>query len=140
LIVAGQRNGYFTVEQLPDIIRDMRSSQARILLVGISSPTKEYWLKENMSKIDIPFCMGVGGSFDVAAGEAKRAPLIMQKMGMEWFYRFIQEPGRLWERYLIGNMSFILYFISCKLRGLQRGGNHKTQHRFNGKRYSRPSH
>lgn len=114
LIVAGQRNGYFNAEQLPDIIQDMRSSQAKILLVGISSPTKEYWLKENMSKIDIPFCMGVGGSFDVAAGEAKRAPLSMQKMGMEWFYRFMQEPRRLWERYLIGNMSFVLYVIRCK--------------------------
>lgn len=115
LVVAGQRNGYFTEEQLPDIIQKMKSSRAKILLVGISSPTKEYWLKDNMSKIDIPFCMGVGGSFDVAAGAARRAPVMFQKMGMEWLFRLIQEPRRMWKRYLFGNINFLLYIIKFKL-------------------------
>lgn len=51
--------------------------------------------------------MGVGGSFDVMAGVTKRAPLWMQRIGMEWFFRFLQEPKRMWKRYLVGNISFI---------------------------------
>ena len=60
-----------------------------------------------MDAIDIPFCMGVGGSFDVIAGRTKRAPLWMQKSGLEWYYRFQQEPRRMFKRYLVGNIKFI---------------------------------
>ena len=58
--------------------------------------------------------MGVGGSFDVIAGKVKRAPLWMQKSGLEWFYRFTQEPNRMWKRYLIGNSKFILLVLKEK--------------------------
>ena len=107
LKVSGYRNGYFKDEDIPQITDDMRKSKADILLVAFSSPKKEYWLSENISKINIPFCMGVGGSFDVVAGKTKRAPIWMQRIGLEWFYRFIQEPKRMWKRYLIGNTKFI---------------------------------
>ena len=59
--------------------------------------------------------MGVGGSFDVVAGHVKRAPLWMQNIGLEWFYRFAQEPRRMWKRYLIGNIKFITLVIKSKL-------------------------
>ena len=59
--------------------------------------------------------MGVGGSFDVVSGKVRRAPLWMQKGGLEWFYRFIQEPKRLWKRYLIGNSKFIALVLKEKL-------------------------
>jgi len=59
--------------------------------------------------------MGVGGSFDVIAGITKRAPIWMQKAGLEWFYRFIQEPKRMWKRYLIGNATFIWLILMQKL-------------------------
>jgi len=78
------------------------------LFVAISSPKKEIFLskhKESLSKIG--FIMGVGGSFDVIAGKVKRAPLWMQKNGMEWFYRFLQEPKRMWKRSFIDNGKFI---------------------------------
>lgn len=107
LKVAGYRNGYFTENDMPDIIDDMKKSNADILFVAFSSPKKEYWLAENMDKIGIPFCMGVGGSFDVIAGITKRAPRWMQKCGLEWFYRFLQEPGRMWKRYLVGNSKYL---------------------------------
>nr|WP_243122338.1 WecB/TagA/CpsF family glycosyltransferase [Clostridium septicum] len=71
LKVSGYRNGYFKDEDIPQITDDMRKSKADILLVAFSSPKKEYWLSENISKINIPFCMGVGGSFDVVAGKLK---------------------------------------------------------------------
>jgi N-acetylglucosaminyldiphosphoundecaprenol N-acetyl-beta-D-mannosaminyltransferase len=60
--------------------------------------------------------MGVGGSFDVVAGKVKRAPEWMQKAGLEWFYRFLQEPGRMWKRYLVTNSLFIWYVIKEKFR------------------------
>lgn len=114
LIVAGYRNGYFAQEVNSQILEQMRAAKPDILFVGFSSPMKEYWLKENMAKLDIPVCMGVGGSFDVAAGLRKRAPIWMQRRGLEWLYRFIQEPERMWRRYLVGNMKFVFLVIKYK--------------------------
>ncbi|MDU3335633.1 WecB/TagA/CpsF family glycosyltransferase [Paraclostridium bifermentans] len=114
LIVSGYRNGYFTKNDENEIIEDMRKSGAKILLVAFSSPKKEYWLCEHIAKLNIPFCMGVGGSFDVVAGKTKRAPKWMQKNGLEWFYRFVQEPRRMWKRYILGNLSFVSLVIKEK--------------------------
>ena len=58
--------------------------------------------------------MGVGGSFDVISGEVKRAPKFMQKLGLEWFYRFAQEPRRMWRRYLIGNIKFMMIVFRAR--------------------------
>ena len=63
------------------------------------------------SNYSIPFVMGVGGSIDVIAGKVKRAPLWMQKYGLEWFFRLIQEPKRMWKRYLITNVAYVLFLI-----------------------------
>lgn len=120
LNIAGYRNGYFNKEDEPQIIEDMKKSKADILFVGFSSPQKEYWLDENIDKLGIPFCMGVGGSFDVIVGKTKRAPRWMQKSGLEWFYRFIQEPKRMWKRYLVGNFKFLC--ITLKERFKIGGG------------------
>lgn len=107
-IIAGYRNGYFKKEEEQDIAREIANSGANILFVAISSPTKENFLYENKALLkNVNFVMGVGGSFDVVSGKVKRAPEWMQKTGLEWFYRFIQEPKRMWKRYLIGNSKFI---------------------------------
>ena len=107
-IIAGYRNGYFKKEDEVDIAKQISDSGADILFVAISSPTKENFLYDNKETLrGVNFIMGVGGSFDVVSGLVKRAPLWMQKIGMEWFYRFAQEPKRMWKRYLIGNIKFI---------------------------------
>lgn len=116
LKICGYRNGYFSDDDIPDITREMRESKADILFVAFSSPKKEYWLAENIKDIEIPFCMGVGGSFDIVAGVTKRAPHWMQRIGLEWFYRFLQEPKRMWKRYLVGNSKFILITLREKFR------------------------
>ena len=116
LKVKGYRNGYFKEEDNEAIVEDMRKSNADILFVAFSSPKKEYWIKENIEKINIPFCMGVGGSFDVVAGVTERAPKWMQNIGLEWFYRFLQEPKRMWKRYLVGNSKFIYLTIKEKYK------------------------
>ncbi|MCZ2845467.1 MAG: WecB/TagA/CpsF family glycosyltransferase [Candidatus Bathyarchaeota archaeon] len=120
LKIAGYRNGYFSEVENFEIIRDMNKSKADILFIGFSSPKKEYWLEQNINKIDIPFCMGVGGSFDIVASVTKRAPKWMQQLGLEWFFRFIQEPKRMWKRYLLGNTKFIYYILREKLIFLKR--------------------
>ncbi|MGV7223251.1 MAG: WecB/TagA/CpsF family glycosyltransferase [Nitrospinales bacterium] len=107
LEVAGYRNGYFTKEQEPQISDIIRNSRADMLFVGISSPIKEIFLNKWMNYMQIPFCMGVGGSFDIIAGKTKRAPVWMQEAGMEWFYRVLQEPRRMWKRYATTNTIFV---------------------------------
>jgi N-acetylglucosaminyldiphosphoundecaprenol N-acetyl-beta-D-mannosaminyltransferase len=77
-----------------------------MLFVGMPSPKKEYWLAENLERLGVPFTMGVGGSFDVYAGITKRAPLWVQRCGLEWAVRLLQEPRRMWTRYLISNTRF----------------------------------
>lgn len=106
--IAGYRNGYFTETDEPQIVSDMAASGADMMFVAFSSPKKEYWVHKYIDQIGIPFVMGVGGSFDVVAGVTDRAPTWMQEHGLEWFYRFIQEPGRLWKRYIIGNLKFVV--------------------------------
>jgi len=107
-IIAGYRNGYFKKEEEESIAQEIAESGANILFVAISSPTKENFLYENKALLQkVNFVMGVGGSFDVVAGKVQRAPLWMQKAGLEWFYRFAQEPKRMWKRYLVGNSKFI---------------------------------
>ena len=109
LRIVGVRNGYFKEEDEPQIVADMAASGADMMFVAFSSPKKEYWINKYLNELHIPFVMGVGGSFDVVAGVTDRAPKWMQDHGLEWFYRFIQEPKRLFKRYIIGNVKFVMY-------------------------------
>lgn len=116
-IVAGYRNGYFKKDEELKIAKQISDSGANILFVAISSPTKENFLYNNKKLLsNVNFIMGVGGSFDVVSGKVKRAPLWMQKSGLEWFYRFLQEPKRMWKRYLVGNTKFILLVFKEKFK------------------------
>ncbi|MCW5517992.1 WecB/TagA/CpsF family glycosyltransferase [Muriicola sp. Z0-33] len=111
-IIAGYRNGYFDRMEEEKIAEQISRSEANILFVAISSPTKENFLYRNKKTLyTVNFIMGVGGSFDVVSGRLKRAPVWMQKAGLEWFFRFVQEPKRMWKRYLIGNTKFILMVL-----------------------------
>ncbi|MCZ6703800.1 MAG: WecB/TagA/CpsF family glycosyltransferase [Ignavibacteria bacterium] len=108
-IIAGYRNGYFDDNRA--VINDINLSGADIIFVGIRSPKKEIFLFENRDQLIPNLLMGVGGSFDVISGAIKRAPLWMQNNGLEWLYRVIQEPRRMWRRYLIGNIKFIMILL-----------------------------
>ena len=116
-LVAGYRNGYYSKMEEPDIARQIADSRTKLLFVAITSPKKENFLFEYKEVLkNVSFTMGVGGSFDVIAGITKRAPKWMQNMGMEWFYRFLQEPGRMWHRYLMGNSNFIWMVMQEKFK------------------------
>lgn len=121
--IAGYRNGYFKEDDESEIVKNMADSGADMMFVAFSSPKKEYWINKYIKEINIPFVMGVGGSFDVMAGKTDRAPIWMQKHGLEWFYRFIQEPRRMWKRYIVGNTKFVLYTYKTrrKLKKAKKG-------------------
>lgn len=116
IAIAGYRDGYFDKDEEQDVAKNIKDSHADILFVGISSPKKEFFLKNWLNFIDVPICHGVGGSFDILAGVTNRAPIWMQKCGLEWLYRLIQEPRRMWKRYLITNMIFIKLCFEAVLR------------------------
>lgn len=107
LALAGWRSGYWNGEdEEAEVARQVRASRADLLFVAISSPRKEQFLGKYQAEMRIPFAMGVGGTFDVAVGRVRRAPLWMQRCGLEWFYRFLQEPRRMFRRYFIDDMAF----------------------------------
>jgi N-acetylglucosaminyldiphosphoundecaprenol N-acetyl-beta-D-mannosaminyltransferase len=107
LPVAGYRHGYFGEEETPAVCEAIRASGARILFVAMSTPRKEYFLGDHGPSLGVPFVMGVGGSIDVVAGITRRAPLSWQRLGLEWLYRLLQEPRRMFGRYARTNGTFI---------------------------------
>lgn len=115
-IIAGYRNGYYTEDQELEIAQDIANSGADLLFVAITSPKKEIFLNKYKDIIKTPFIMGVGGTFDVLSGKTKRAPVWMQKSGLEWLYRVYQEPRRMWRRYAVTNSKFIGLLIKEKLK------------------------
>ena len=104
---AGSRNGYFDEDETDIVVEEIRAAAPDLLFVGISTPKKERFLKRCGEMLSVPVCHGVGGSFDVTAGLTRRAPVLWQKAGLEWFYRLLQEPRRMWRRYLSTNSAFI---------------------------------
>lgn len=105
--VAGFHDGYWRSKvQDEDLVEQIRRSGANVLFVAIPSPDKEIFLAKHLQGLGINLAVGVGGSFDVVAGITKRAPVAMQKLGFEWLFRLVQEPRRMFKRYLVGNLKF----------------------------------
>lgn len=107
LEVAGYRDGYYDDAEEADVAAAIAAVCPDILFVAMSSPRKEYFLARHGQAIDVPFVMGVGGAIDVYAGLVSRAPVWMQRAGLEWFYRLAQEPRRLLRRYVKTNIQFV---------------------------------
>ncbi len=108
LRIAGQRDGWFALEDEAAIAEEVASSGARLLFVGISSPKKEEFVARNRRRLgEVRFVLGVGGAFDIAAGRARRAPPWLGRMGLEWAFRLAQEPRRLAKRYLVDDAAFL---------------------------------
>jgi N-acetylglucosaminyldiphosphoundecaprenol N-acetyl-beta-D-mannosaminyltransferase len=123
LTIAGARDGYFADEETPAVAEAIRASEPHILFVAMSSPRKEYFLGEYGPTLGAPFVMGVGGSIDVVAGVTRRAPRSWQRLGLEWLYRLLQEPRRMFRRYAVTNWRFTLLVLRelvARGRGVQQ--------------------
>ena len=104
-----------TAEEDAAVIRAVNASGTKILFVGLGCPKQERWMAAHRGKIQVVM-LGVGAAFDFHAGSIRQAPRWMQKSGLEWLFRLIQEPRRLWRRYLYQNPRFVWFMIWQLLR------------------------
>ncbi len=109
--IAGTHHGFFKRGSADEdaAIAAINASGATVLLAGLGVPLQDVWLAENRARLTVPVLAGVGGLFDFFAGRVSRAPMILRSLGLEWTWRLVQEPGRLWRRYLIGNGVFLAH-------------------------------
>ena len=107
LVVAGMHDGYFKPEDEAAVVEAINASKADCLFVAMPTPRKERFLKHYRDVLTPSFVMGVGGSFDVYGGKVARAPVLVQKLGLEWLFRVVQEPRRLWRRYYETNTAYV---------------------------------
>lgn len=95
-----------SAQGLEETAKAIRAAKPHMLFVALGAPKQEYWIHEHGLQLSVPILMGVGGTFEMVAGIVGRAPLWMQRTGLEWLYRLCVEPRRMWRRYLIGNLVF----------------------------------
>lgn len=107
LQIAGTRSGYFGRDEEEAVLAAIRASRADVLLVAMGVPAQDLWLRRHLKKTGAPVGIGVGGLLDFYGGRIPRAPLWLREIGGEWVYRLIQEPRRMWRRYLVGNFTFL---------------------------------
>jgi N-acetylglucosaminyldiphosphoundecaprenol N-acetyl-beta-D-mannosaminyltransferase len=113
--IAGFHDGYFSPSEEPRVVDEIRKSGATVLLVALGAPNQDRWISRNLASTGVKVAMGVGGLFDFYSGRIPRAPQWLREMGLEWVYRLCQEPGRMWRRYLLGNLAF-LYHVAIQRR------------------------
>lgn len=116
LVIAGSHDGYFSDAAASDVAAEVAASGADMLFLGMTSPKKEIFLGTFGHTLGVPVLHGVGGSFDILAGITKRAPIRWQRLGLEWLYRLLQEPRRMWRRYLTTNTAFIWLTVKERVR------------------------
>jgi N-acetylglucosaminyldiphosphoundecaprenol N-acetyl-beta-D-mannosaminyltransferase len=118
LEIADYRNGYFDFNNDQEVIDQINKSEADILIVGMGVPRQELWLHKSKSKFtNLKLAVAGGAVMDFQAEVVQRAPMWMQKTGLEWVFRLLQEPGRLFKRYIFGNFEFFFHVFRLKLSG-----------------------
>jgi N-acetylglucosaminyldiphosphoundecaprenol N-acetyl-beta-D-mannosaminyltransferase len=105
-----------TDEEQEFVVEDINRSGADVVWVGIGQPKQEIWMREMRDRLDAPVLVGVGAAFDFHAGLVPQAPAWMQATGLEWVFRLVQEPRRLWRRYVRYNPRFVAGFARQYLR------------------------
>jgi N-acetylglucosaminyldiphosphoundecaprenol N-acetyl-beta-D-mannosaminyltransferase len=107
LQIAGTHHGYHPAHAEAEVVAAIRASGADVVLVALGAPRQEAWIGRNMAASGATVALGVGGLFDYYSGRIPRAPALMRRLGLEWVFRLIQEPRRLWRRYVVGNVVFL---------------------------------
>jgi N-acetylglucosaminyldiphosphoundecaprenol N-acetyl-beta-D-mannosaminyltransferase len=107
LQIAGVQHGYFNESERNAVIADINNSGADVLVVAFGAPLQEQWIKYHEQQLAPSVRIGVGGCLDFYSGRISRSPKWMRQIGMEWVWRLLQEPGRMWKRYILGNPLFL---------------------------------
>ncbi|HMW16052.1 MAG TPA: WecB/TagA/CpsF family glycosyltransferase [Pseudomonadales bacterium] len=108
--------------ELADSIDKMVQARAELIWIGLGAPKQEVWMAKNFARLPNTLLLGVGAAFDFHAGVVRRAPVWMQKFGLEWLYRLLQEPRRLWKRYLVTNTLFVYHLLAGVIFGARSHG------------------
>lgn len=116
LDVVGARDGYFRPDESQAVAREIASAGAGLLMVAMGNPLQEMWLSRHLEATGARLGIGVGAFLDFTAGVVPRAPAWMNRLGIEWLYRLLQEPRRMWRRYVLGNPVFLARVLRARLR------------------------
>ena len=111
--IVGAVPGYGAFER---VVQQVRAARPHILLVALGNPLQEQWIDEHLAQLGVPVSIGVGGLFDYLAGRVPRAPRWMLRLRVEWLFRLVVEPRRLWRRYVMGNPRFVWRLIASRNR------------------------
>lgn len=114
LQIVGSHHGYLNEQQTLDVIDQINELNVDLLLVGMGAPSQELWLQRYGDRLNAKVKMAVGGLFDYYSGRIPRAPAWVRSLSLEWVWRTVQEPKRLWRRYLIGNPLFLIRVLFAK--------------------------
>ena len=104
--IAGYQHGYVKDDEMPNLIKRINESKSDVLFLALGSPKQELWMDRYLGQLQIKVCQGVGGTFDVIAGRVKRAPLVFRKIHLEWFYRLISQPKRLFRQTALPRFTY----------------------------------
>jgi N-acetylglucosaminyldiphosphoundecaprenol N-acetyl-beta-D-mannosaminyltransferase len=113
--IVGRQSGYFKESEIDGIVENINMSGAQILFIALGSPKQELWMRKYLQNSTVKVCQGVGGTFDVLAGEANRAPSAFRRMHLEWFYRLLSDPRRIIRQ--IALPKFMFAVIRKKMLG-----------------------
>src|SRR6185436_14596129 len=103
--------GPLTHEENERILATIREAQPEFLFVALGAPQQDVWIRVNRDRLDVPVAMGVGCVLDLLAGVVSRAPTWMQRTGLEWLFRLLQEPSRLWRRYILDDIPVLFWLV-----------------------------
>jgi N-acetylglucosaminyldiphosphoundecaprenol N-acetyl-beta-D-mannosaminyltransferase len=122
LVIVGCHHGYFAKagRESDQVVATVNAARPNILFVGFGMPAQEQWISRNLADLDTNVVMPCGSMIDYAAGRKSLAPVWMSAHGLEWLYRLLQEPGRLWKRYLLGNPSFMMRILMQRFIGWKK--------------------
>jgi N-acetylglucosaminyldiphosphoundecaprenol N-acetyl-beta-D-mannosaminyltransferase len=115
VVVAGTRDGYFAEAEEREVVQSIARSGAELLMVAMGAPRQEKWIARHAGQLGVKVAIGVGGLFGFYSGRIPRAPLWFRRMGIEWCWRWYQEPRRLCRRYLIGNPLFLARLLLVRM-------------------------
>ena len=118
--VVGHQHGYYTADEEESVVRRISECGTELLIVAFGVPGQEEWIERHLSATGAKVGIGVGGLFDFYSGRMARAPLWLREMGFEWSYRLYKEPGRMWKRYIVGNVVFLTRVLRERVCGLPR--------------------
>lgn len=119
LQIVGSHDGFFDKIEEGEIIKEINILKPDILMVGMGVPKQEKWIYKHLDELNVNLCWAVGAAFEWLSGQRRRAPRWMIKYGLEWLHRLYQQPGRLWKRYLFGNVIFVYRILSWKLKNIK---------------------